>query len=461
MDPIVLARVQFALTASFHFVFPSISIGLGLVVAILEVARWRTRSDVWDRAARFWTKLFALTFVVGVATGTVMEFQFGTNWSRYSTFVGDIFGSPLAAEAVLAFFLESTFLGLLLFGRDRIRSGLRAAAAVIVAFGAAQSGFWIIVANSWMQSPAGYEVQNGKAVLTDFFAALFNPSVLPRYAHTIASSWALAGFIAMAVGAWYVRHGRAGDVARVSLRVGLIVAFIGTVAVVGAGDTSARQVAQTQPAKFAAMQGIYSTTSGAPLVLWSLPPAQDPAQAIEGPAILVTHMLSFLTFGSFTAPITGLESFPASDWPPVAATFLVYHNMVLLGSLMAVLLLAGAYLAWRRRLEASPRWLGSATWAFVLPFGAIQLGWATAEIGRQPWIVQGLMRTADGTSPVVSAPEILFSILLFSGIYVLLAGLWLFLVRRQILEGPVQEPVAPESAALPAPAPAIRPVEVH
>jgi cytochrome d ubiquinol oxidase subunit I len=460
MDPIVLARVQFALTASFHFVFPSISIGLGLVVAILEVARWRTRRDVWDRAARFWTRLFALTFVVGVATGIVMEFQFGTNWSRYSTFVGDIFGSPLAAEAILAFFLESTFLGLLLFGRDRIRSGLRAFAAVMVAFGAAMSGFWIIVANSWMQTPAGFEVQGDKAVLTDFLAALFNPSVLPRFAHTIASSWALAGFIVMAVGAWYIRRGRGGDVARASLRVGLLVAIVGTVAVIGAGDQHARQVAETQPTKFAAMQGIYSTTTGAPLVIWSLPPAQDPANAVEGPAVQVTHLLSFLTFGSFTAPITGLESFPPADWPPVAATFLAYHNMVLLGTLMAVLLVAGAYLAWRRRLEASPRWLQAATWAFVLPFLAIQLGWATAEVGRQPWIVQGLMRTSDATSPIVSAPEILFSILLFSAIYVLLAGLWLFLVRRAIVEGPVQQPVPVSPSPAPAAAPgAIRPVE--
>ena len=461
MDPVVLARVQFALTASFHFVFPSITIGLGLVVAIMEVARWRTRHDVWDRAARFWTRLFALTFVVGVATGIVMEFQFGTNWSRYSTFVGDIFGSPLAAEAILAFFLESTFLGLLLFGRDRIRSGLRAFAAVMVAFGATLSGFWIIVANSWMQTPAGYEVQGGKAVLTDFFAALFNPSVIQRYSHTIASSWALAGFIVMAVGAWYVRKGRAGDVARLSLRVGLIVAIVGTVAVIGAGDQSARQVAQTQPAKFAAMDGLYSTTTGAPLVIWSLPPTQNPADAVEGPAIQITHLLSFMTFGSFQSSITGLDSFPAADWPPVAVTFLAYHNMVALGSLMALVLLVGVVLVWRRRLETSSRWLLAATWAFIAPFLAIQLGWATAEIGRQPWIVYGLMRTSDATSPVVSAPEILFSILLFSAIYVLLAGLWLFLLRRAIVEGPVQLSVTIAPPSIAVPLGASRPAEAH
>jgi len=327
MDPILLARAQFAMTVMFHFVFPSISIGLGLVVAILEVARWRTGREVYARASAFWTRIFALTFVVGVATGIVMEFEFGTNWSRYSAFVGDVFGAPLAAEAILAFFLESTFLGLLLFGGRRIGSGLRALAACLVAAGAALSGLWIIIANSWMQTPAGYEIQGNRAVLVDPLAALFNPSTLPRYSHTIASSWALAGFIVLSVGAWYILRGRGGDVARLSLRVGLLVAIVGTGAVLLSGDQSARQVAATQEAKFAAMQGLYTTTEGAPLVIWSLPPSQDPAAAPQGPEVLVTRLLSFLAFGSFSSAVTGLEAFPPEDWPPVAATFLAYHNM--------------------------------------------------------------------------------------------------------------------------------------
>lgn len=460
MDPILLARAQFALTVMFHFVFPSITIGLGLVVAILEVARWRTRREVYARAARFWTKLFALTFVVGVATGIVIEFEFGTNWSRYSTFVGDVFGAPLAAEAILAFFLESSFLGLLLFGGNRIGSGLRALAACLVAFGAALSGLWIIIANSWMQTPAGYEVQGGRAVLVDAFAAFFNPSTLPRYAHTIASSWAMAGFLVIGVAAWLIRKGRAGDVARLSLRVGLLVAIVGTGSVLLTGDQHARQVATTQPAKFAAMQGLYTTTAGAPLVIWSLPPAQEPTDAIQGPEILITRLLSFLSFGSFTAVISGLDQFPPSEWPPVAATFLAYHNMVILGTLMAVLLASGAWLLWRRRLEASGRWLGAATWAFILPALAIQLGWATAEIGRQPWIVYGVLQTSAGTSPVVSAPEIVFSMLLFGAIYLLLGGLWLFLMRRAIREGPVQEPV-PQELDIDVRVRLPRPMEVH
>ncbi len=460
MDPTVLARAQFAMTVMFHFVFPSITIGLGLVVAILELARWRTGRDVYARAAAFWTRVFALTFVVGVATGIVMEFEFGTNWSRYSAFVGDVFGAPLAAEALLAFFLESTFLGLLLWGGSRIGSGLRALAACLVAGGAALSGLWIIIANSWMQTPAGYEVQGGKAVLVDAWAALFNPSTVPRYLHTIASSWAMAGFVVLAIAAWYVLRGRAGDVTRISLRIGLIVAILGAGSSILTGDQSARQVAATQEAKFAAMQGLYTTTEGAPLVIWSLPPSQDPTQAPQGPEILVTRLLSFLSFGSFTAAVKGLSEFPPSDWPPVAASFLAYHNMVILGLLMAAFLAYGAWVAWRRRIERSRTWLRLATVAFILPTLAIQLGWATAEIGRQPWIVYGLMRTADATSPVVSAVDIVASIVLLAAVYVVLGGLWLFLLARLIRTGPVEEP-APLEEAEPSGIRPLRPVEVR
>lgn len=461
MDSIELARIQFAITVMFHFVFPSISIGLGVVVAAFEVLRWRTRREVYARASAFWTRIFALTFVVGVATGIVMEFEFGTNWSRYSAFVGDIFGAPLAAEALLAFFLESTFLGLLLWGGSRVGPGLRALSACLVAVGAALSGLWIIIANSWMQTPAGYEIEAGKAVLVDPLAAFLNPSTLPRYAHTIASSWAMAGFLVLAIAAWYSLRGRIGDVTRLSLRLGVVMAIVGSGTVILTGDQSARQVATTQEAKFAAMQGLYTTTAGAPLVIWSLPPAQDPALAPEGPEIVVTRLLSFLSFGSFNATIKGLEEFPASDWPPVAASFLAYHNMVILGTLMALFLAYGAYAWWRGRIDRSRTWLRFGQWSFLLPALAIQLGWATAEIGRQPWIVYGVMRTADATSPVVSAPEILSSILLFGGVYLALGLLWLSLLARVIRTGPAQDPV-PDLVPGPPPRPSrLQPMEVR
>ena len=452
MDPVLLARVQFALTVMFHFIFPSITIGLGLIVAVATTRAWRTKDDVWRRTARFWTKVFALTFAVGVATGIVMEFQFGTNWARYSTFVGDIFGSPLAAEGILAFFLESTFLGLLLFGGSRVGPGLRAFAAWMVALGATLSGFWIIVANSWMQTPAGYEIQGDRAVLVDFMGAVFNASTLPRFLHTIASSWAAAGFIVTGVAALWLLRGRHGDVARRSVRVGLVLAVVASVLMFATGDLSSRQVAETQPAKFAGMNGLYSTAEGVPLVIWSLPPTQDPANAPVGPEILVGNLLSFLAFGDFTAAIAGLEEFPADEWPPVAMTFLSYHNMVILGTIMLLVMASGIFLLWRGRLETSRRWLWLAVVAIPAPMIAIQLGWATAEIGRQPWIVYGLMRTDEGTSTVVSGPEILASILLFGSIYLLLGALWLWALVRELRHGP--EPAAGAADAVgPPPSP--------
>ncbi len=384
MDAVLLARIQFAVTVAFHFIFPSITIGLALLIAIAETIRHRTGGEVWDRMSAFWTRLFAVSFVVGVATGIVMEFQFGTNWSRYAKFVGDIFGAPLAAEGVFAFFLESGFLGLLLFGRERVGSRLRTFAAWMVALGSTLSAFWIIVANSWMQTPAGFRIVGDKAVLTDFWAAVFNPSTLPRYLHTVSSSWVMGAFLMTGIAAWFLLHHRHLGVARASLRLGLTVAFIGAALMFVTGDNSARQVANTQQAKFAAMQGLYTTTSGAPLTIWSLPPTQNPADAPEGPAVVVSRMLSFLTYGSFTAPVTGLDQFPQDQWAPIMPTFLAYHNMVLLGTVMLGLMLFGAWYLYRRSIEYHRGWLRLAVLAIPLPMIAIQLGWATAEVGRRP-----------------------------------------------------------------------------
>lgn len=439
-DVVWLARLQFAFTVMFHFIFPPITIGLALLIALLETARHRTRRAVYERASDFWLKLFALTFAVGVATGIVMEFQFGTNWASYSRFVGDIFGAPLAAEGVFAFFLESGFVGLLLFGRKRISSFVRCLSAWMVALGASLSGFWILVANSWMQTPAGYELLDGRARLTDFWAAVFNPSTLPRLLHTLASAWAMGAFLMAGVSAWYFLKRRPTDVARVSLRLGVAASLAAVVLVFASGDRHARQVARTQPAKFAAMEGLYSTTPGAPMILFSLPPTQEGRR--EGPELMVTNLTSFLAFGNFQAPVQGLEEFPREDWPPVAVTFLSFHNMVILGNLMALVALSGAFLLWRGRLETSPRWLWTMVWAVPLPMLAIQLGWMTAEVGRQPWIVYGLMRTRDAVSKVVGAGELLFSIVLFGAIYALLGLLWLYLLRKEILHGPQGAPAA-------------------
>lgn len=450
MDVVWLARLQFGLTVAFHFLFPPITIGLALLIAIVETARHRTGSALYERMSDFWLRVLGVNFVVGVATGIVMEFQFGTNWSAYSRFVGDVFGAPLAAEGVFAFFLESGFLGLLLLGRKRISSGVRCLAAWMVSLGSTLSAFWILVANSWMQTPAGYVVENGRARLTSFAAAVFNPSTLPRFAHTVASCWVMGSFLMAGVGAWYFLKGRGNDVARASLRLGLAAGAISMVAVLATGDRHARQVAHTQPAKFAAMEGLYSTEQGAPLILFALPPTQQGRRA--APELVITNLSSLLAFGNFQAPVKGLSEFPPDERPPVAPTFLAFHNMVILGNVMVLVVLAGLVQLWRGRLESGRGWQWMMVCAVPLPMVAIQLGWLAAEVGRQPWIVYGLLRTRDAVSRVVAAPQLLFSIVLFSLIYVMLGGLWLHLLRKEIVHGPVGVALDPTPAAVAVPA---------
>ncbi len=434
MDVVWLARLQFSLPIMFHFLFPPISIGLAFLIALFETARWRTGKDVYRRASDFWLHVFAVTFVVGVATGIVMEFEFGTNWAAYSRFVGDIFGAPLAAEGVFAFFLESGFIGLLLFGRKRISSFVRWFAALMVSLGTMLSAFWIIVANSWMQTPAGFRVEGGRAVLTDFGAAVLNASTWPRFLHTIAACWTMAAFLMAGVAAWYYLKGRRSDVARVSLKLGTVMMVLSVVLNVATGDTHAKQVAATQPVKFAAMEGLFDTQTGAPLVVFMLPPTQEGPRG--GPAILVPKAASILAFGDPNAEVKGLRDHPPTDWPPLAITFSTFHVMVAIGGLMLLIGLLGLWLLWRGKLEEARWWQRLAFWSIPLPMVAIQLGWMTAEVGRQPWIVQGLMRTRDAVSKVVSGPELVFSIVLFTFIYIVLGALWLFLLWREVLHGP-------------------------
>lgn len=434
MDAVLLARLQFALTIMFHFIFPPLTIGMAMLLVVIETMRARTGKDVYRRMSDFWLKIFAVNFVVGVASGIVMEFEFGTNWAGYSRFVGDIFGAPLAAEGVFAFFLESGFLGLLLFGRNRISSFVRWLSATMVWLGSTLSAFWIIVANSWMQTPAGYRVANGRAELTDFWAAVFNPSTLPRYVHTVTSAWVCGSFFMAAIAAWYLLRGRRNDVILASLKLGVIVALISTGLVFLTGDRHAKQVARTQEAKFAAMEGLYSTQSGAPLVLFSLPPSQG--GKANGPELVVTNLTSFLAFGNFQAPVKGLNEFPREEWPPVAITFLSFHNMVILGNLMLLVALVAVVQLVRKRLDTSKFALRLLLLCLPVPSIAIQLGWMAAEAGRQPWIVYGLMKTKDGVSKSVIAPEILFSIIMFGAIYLLLGSVWAYLLRKEIIHGP-------------------------
>jgi cytochrome d ubiquinol oxidase subunit I len=374
--------------------------------------------------------------------------------------VGDIFGAPLAAEGILAFFLESTFLGVLLFGRGRISSRVRWFAALMVCVGTLLSAVWILIANSWMQTPAGYEIIDGRARLTDFFAAAFSASFVPRYLHTVAAALTAGAFVALGASAWYVLKRKHLSVARAVLPVALITAFVGSAGMFATGDMSSKQVAATQPAKFAGIMAIYSTASGVPMTIWSLPPTQDSSNLPQGPELQVARLLSFMTFGDWNAPIQGLDAFPTQDWPPITMSFLAYHNMVLLGTLMLLVMAFGAYYLWQRSVFRRPFWLRAAVLATPLPIIAIQLGWATAEIGRQPWIVYGVMRTSTGISRIVPPEQIAISLVLLVGLYVLLGGLWIYLARKELGHGPAPAPDGVDEAALdelPRPEPAFRP----
>ena len=431
MDPVLLARLQFAVTIGFHFLFPPLSIGLAWLLVMAEWKGWRGRDAGWERVGRFFGKVLALTFAVGVATGIVMEFQFGTNWARYSRFVGDIFGAPLAAEAIFAFFLESGFLGLYLFGRGKVSKGVHWFSILMVAVGSTLSAFWILVANSWQQTPAGFVLRNGRAELTDFWAAVFNPSTLVRFTHTMAAALLSGAFLWTAIAAWFLLRGRHSPEAGKALKAGLVFGAVFSVLLLfPTGHEHARQVAATQPAKFATMEGLARTQANAPLLLFAIP-SEDPekiAARVELPGGLN------LLLGS-DGPVKGLDAFPKEERPPQVLTFAAFHTMVGLGSLFILLSFLGLFLMWKKRLERCPLYLRLLVWAAPLPLLTCQFGWVTAEVGRQPWIVYGLLKTGAASSVTVTAGEILFSLVLFSLIYLLLGALYLFLLFRKIRGG--------------------------
>ncbi|MGD8237073.1 MAG: cytochrome ubiquinol oxidase subunit I [Armatimonadota bacterium] len=435
MDAVALARIQFAVTVGFHYIFPSLTIGLAWLIFWIMTRYWRTGEPIYRAMARFWIKLFGLSFAVGVATGIVMEFQFGTNWAGYSRFVGDIFGAPLAAEALLAFFLESTFLGVLLLGWNRVSVRGHWFSSLMVAVGATLSGFWIVAANSWMQTPAGYEFNEalGRAELTSFAAAVLNPSTVPRFLHTIAGTLVSGAFFMLGISAWYLLKGRHTEFARRSLRPALLLGFVGSVGQLGLGHYHAVQVAATQPEKLAAIEGIFETQRRAPALLFGIP---DPDAERMRAAIRVPGLLSLMAFGSLDAEVRGLKDVPRGEWPPVALTFYSFHLMVALGMYFIALTAVGLVLLWRRALYGHFLYLRVALTSIALPVVAAELGWITAEVGRQPWIVYRLLRTSDAVSVVVPAGQVLFSLIMFCLIYALLFAVWVYLVWREMRRGP-------------------------
>ena len=436
MDPVLLARWQFALTVGFHFIFPAISIGLAWLLVIVEGLGWRRGDQDYVFLGKLFGKLLALIFAVGVATGVVMEFQFGANWAQYSKFVGDVFGAPLAAEAIFAFFLESAFLGLYLFGRGRVSKGMHWFSSLMVAVGATLSAFWIIVANSWQQTPAGFALRHGRAELTSFYEAVFNPSTGPRFFHTVDACLTAGAFFMAGVAAFMLlrnlQEGAARKAPRLAIPFGLVVSLLN---VVPFGHEHARQVARTQPAKFAATEGLYFSQSRAPLVVFAIPFVDQPPPALKA-RFEIPGMLSWMTFGDIDAHIRGINEFPADEIPPLWLSFVSFHNMVVLGFLFMVITAWGTLQLLRRRLWRNRLFLRLLIGCIPLPVAACEFGWTAAEVGRQPWIVYGLLKTADGVSPTVPAGNILFSMILLCLIYLSLLIVWIYLSLRLVKSSP-------------------------
>lgn len=437
MDVEILARVQFAFTIAFHYIYPPLSIGLGLILVIMEGMYLKTGEKRYEHMTRFWVRIFALIFGIGVATGIIMEFEFGTNWATYSKYVGDIFGSALAAEGIFAFALESGFLGILLFGWNRVGPKIHFFSTIMVFLGSMFSAIWIVVANSWQQTPAGYHIvgegMNARAEITDFWAMVFNPSSVDRVSHVWIGAFLAGACLVLSINAWYILKNKHLSIARPAFKIALVVATVFSLVQLFVGHRSADGVAENQPAKLAAMEGHYDSLAKADMFLvgW----VNQKTQKSTG--LYIPGGLSFFTHFDFNYPIKGLNAFKPDERPTqVNAVFQFYHIMVAIGLLLiASTLLACWY--WRKGVLFEKKWL---MYFFVgsvlLPQIANQAGWYTAEMGRQPWIVYGLLRTSDGLSKAVSAGQVLFSLLLFAFVYSLLLALFLFLLNRKIQHGP-------------------------
>ena len=448
LDPVFLSRVQFGLTAGFHFIFPPLTIGLSWLMVIMEGKYLATGRPIYETMARFWTKIFALIFAMGVATGIVLEFQFGTNWATYSRTVGDIFGAALAAEGIFAFFLESGFLAVLVFGWDRVSKKMHFFSTLMVACGSTFSAVWIIVANSWQQTPAGFTLMENDAGQTlarleSFWAAVLNPSTLDRLGHTLVASAICGGFFMLSVSAFYLLKRRHDEFARRSIGIALPYSLVFSLLALLTGHSNAVMVSEHQPAKLAAMEGLYETTAGG-TPLYVLGVTDTDNQSVSGLAI--PGLLSYLVHGDWTTPVLGFDQIKwqpddarviaKEDWPPVQATFQSYHLMVALGMLFILITAVAQVLQWTGRLFTQ-RWLLRIFVVSTLgPIAACQFGWITAEVGRQPWIVYNVLRTSDGSSFAVDGTEVMISIVLFTFIYLMLLFAWLFILDRKIKMGP-------------------------
>jgi len=437
MDVEILSRIQFAFTIAFHYIYPPLSIGIAIILVIMEGMYLKTKDKFYENMTKFWVKVFALTFAVGVATGIVMEFEFGTNWATYSRFVGDVFGSALAAEGIFAFFLESGFLAVLVFGWDKVGPKMHFFSTLMVSLGSMFSAVWIVVANSWQQTPTGFHVVgegiNARAEITDFWAMVFNPSSVDRLSHVLSGCWLAGAFLIISVSAYYLIKNRHVRFAKASIKIALVVVMIASLFQLFTGHRSAVGVSKNQPAKLAAMEAVFDDQTNAPLYLFGWVDSEN--QKVNF-GVAVPGMLSYLIGFDTNTKVTGLNSFNKEDRPPVNIVFQAYHLMVAIGFALIAISLLGIFFWWRGTLFKQ-KWL---MWIFVfsvlLPQIANQIGWITAEVGRQPWIVYGLLKTSEGLSKAVEAGQVWFSLILFMVIYLGLFILFIYLLNEKIQHGP-------------------------
>jgi cytochrome d ubiquinol oxidase subunit I len=435
-DALLWHRLQFAFTILYHYLFPQLTMGLALLIVVMKALALRTGDEAWAASARFWIRIFGINFAVGVVTGIPMEFQFGTNWATFAKFAGGVIGQTLAMEGLFAFFLESSFLSLLVWGEHRLSPRGHFLAAIALFAGSWLSGYFIVATNAFMQHPVGHEIApDGSVRLASFWALLLNPWAVAQYAHTMVAAVVTASFVVSAVGAFYALKGVHAEGARRFLTVGTYAGLLSSLLVAfPTGDRQAKLVARHQPVALAAMEGRFESAEMAEIVLIGQPNVAE--RRLDNP-IVVPGMLSFLAYGTFHREVAGLNAFAPRDWPDnIELLYYAFHIMAGLGTLLIALMAVAALRQWRRRLAGDRPLLWALLLAFPFPYIATAAGWMTAELGRQPWLVYGLLRTADGASPSVHAGEVLFTLLGFCGLYTVLGLLFLFLVGREIAHGP-------------------------
>ncbi len=437
MDVLLLSRLQFAVATFFHFLFVPLTLGLSILVAIMETIYVRTGNEQYRRMAKFWGKLFLINFSLGVVTGITLEFQFGTNWSRYSEYVGDIFGSLLAIEATVAFFLESSFIAVWFFGWKKLSPRLHAACIWLVAIGSNISAYWILAANAWMQHPVGYTIRNGRAELTSLWAIISSPFAILEFFHTVIGAYVLSGFFVLGVSAWHLLKQQEMDFFRKSFRLALGFTLLFSFLEIFTGHLSGSEVAQVQPLKLAAMESLWESRENAPIYMIQIPDPENERNALE--LLPIPGMLSILANHSPNTLVKGIKEFPKEEWPPVNLMFYSFRIMVGLGFFFAFLSAVGWLL--RNKLEKNPWLLKTLIYTIPLPYLALELGWTVAEVGRQPWIVYGLMKTSDAVSPVAPS-QVMTSLVAFIIIYSILGAVDFYLLAKYARKGPKPIPAA-------------------